>query len=73
MYFNETDDFENAGVQRCLARGEPASVANSGACEQNAYWKKMICQAMHTKKQDIRNCICDKEMIPRFVEKGAGG
>jgi hypothetical protein len=73
MYLNETDDFENGGVQRCLARAEPASVVKSGACEQNAYWKKKLCRAMHTKEQDIRNCIQDREMIPRFVEKGAGG
>lgn len=73
MYLNETDDLENAGVERCLARADSRSIAKLGPCDQNAHWKKMLCGAMHkTSQTQRRRCEQDKEFMPRFVEKGPG-
>jgi hypothetical protein len=71
MPLNQTDDLENEGVQRCLARPDPAAVRKLGACGQNAHWKTMICRVVREKK-DVRKCVRDKTFVPRFVETGAG-
>jgi hypothetical protein len=73
MYLNETDDLEQTGVQQCLARVEPRSLASLGPCDKNAHWKKALCRALHKgKEKRIHNCIQDKAMVPLFVEKGPG-
>jgi hypothetical protein len=71
MPLNQTDDFENEAVQRCLAEPDPAAVTKLGACGQNAHWKAMICGVLREKK-DVRKCVRDKTFVPRFVETGAG-
>ena len=71
MPLNETDDFENEGVQTCLASPDPAAVRKLGACAQNAHWKTMICRVLREKK-DLQTCVRDKTFVPRFVERGAG-
>jgi hypothetical protein len=71
MPLMQTDDLENEGVQRCLARPDPAAVRKLGACGQNAHWKTMICRVLREKK-DVRKCVRDKTFVPRFVESGAG-
>lgn len=73
MSINETDDFENAGVQNCLAASEPTSVAESGACEQNDYWRTKRCRAMHEDERGFATCTRANEMIPQFIDRGAGG
>ena len=73
LHASETDDVESGPVQACLARKDPRSVAKRSACEQNAYWKARLCRAMHGKEDAVRGCIRDRSMIPRIVDKGAGG
>ena len=73
MHASETDDFESPPVQECMARPEPAAIAGRSACQRNAHWKAELCRAMHERERDIRRCIKDRKMIPRVVEKGAGG
>ena len=72
MRVEETDDFENAGVQRCLAGADPEALAQLTACEQNAHWKTLICRAAHDEK-DVAACVDDATFVPRFVEQGPGG
>lgn len=71
MSLVETDDLENEGAQRCLARPDPGAVRKLGACAQNAHWKTMICGVVHDKK-DVPQCVRDKTFVPRFVERGPG-
>jgi hypothetical protein len=73
MYLNETDDLEQAGVQKCLARSESRSLARLGPCGKNAYWKRKLCTALHKgKKKSTESCVQDRKMVPRFVENGPG-
>lgn len=73
MSLNETDDLEHAGVQECLARVEPRSLACRGSCEKNAHWKRMLCAALHKgNRKSTESCVQDRAMVPRFVEKGPG-
>jgi hypothetical protein len=71
MYLNETDDLEQGGVQECLARVEPRSLARAGSCAKNAHWKRKLCAALHKgKKKSTESCVQDRAMVPRFVEHG---
>lgn len=73
MYLNETDDLEQGGVQECLARAEPRSLARLGPCGKNAYWKRRLCTALHKgKKKSTESCVQDRTMVPRLVENGPG-
>ena len=71
MALNGTDDFEQAGVQRCLARRDIEAVRKMRPCQQNAHWKAMICGIVREKK-DVQACIRDRTFIPSIVEHGAG-
>jgi hypothetical protein len=74
MWSNETDDFEQAGVQECLAEADPQELAGKTACEQNLYWKRKICAGLAERKlKNLDACVADKTFIPRIVEFGAGG
>jgi hypothetical protein len=72
MAFEQTDDFEQAGVQRCLTRAEPAALRKASACEKNAYWKREICRATRGAAA-VDDCVRDPQFIPRMVARGAGG
>jgi hypothetical protein len=74
MSLNETDDFEQEGVQSCLARPEPERLSKLNPCDRNAYWKEEICRAMHPGDEDaVRACAKDPKVMPRIVERGVGG
>ena len=72
MAREQTDDFEQAGVQRCLTRAEPAAIRKATACEQNAYWKREICRLTRGDAA-VDLCVRDPEFVPRIVARGAGG
>jgi hypothetical protein len=71
MALNETDDFEQEGVQRCLARRDTEAVRKMRPCQRNAHWKAMLCGVVREKK-DVQTCIRDRTFIPSIVEHGAG-
>jgi hypothetical protein len=71
MAANETDDFEQKGVQGCLARKDTEAVRKMRPCQQNAHWKAMICGVVRAKR-DVQACIRDRSFIPSIVEHGAG-
>jgi hypothetical protein len=72
MALNETDDFEQEGVQQCLNRRDTAAVRRMRPCQQNAHWKAMICGVLREKK-DVQACVRDRTFIPSIVARGAGG
>jgi hypothetical protein len=73
MALNETDDLENEGVSRCMARPVSGSVERLSACEQNAHWKRMLCRSLHPADEpQAEACATDPAMIPSFIEFGPG-
>jgi hypothetical protein len=72
MALNETDDFEQEGVQRCLNRTDTAAVRRMRPCQQNAHWKAMICGVLRERKE-VQACIRDRTFIPSIVARGAAG
>ena len=72
MALEQTDDFEQAGVQRCLSRAEPAAIRKAAACQKNAYWKREICRATRGSTA-LDDCVRDPLFVPRIVARGAGG
>ena len=72
MHLEATDDLDQAGVRRCLARPDPPSIAKLGPCDQNAHWKSEICRFLNKKAKDARKCLHDRKFVPRFVESGEG-
>jgi hypothetical protein len=68
-----TDDFENEGVQQCLATPDPPAVRDQPACSQNAYWKTETCRVLRGGKKEADACAKDRKFIPDIVAKGAGG
>ena len=72
MAVEQTDDLEQAGVQRCLSRPEPSAIRHSTACGKNEYWKRMICRAT-PRRTDVEGCVSDRSFIPTIVARGAGG
>ena len=71
MAFEQTDDLEQAGVQRCLNRSEPAAVWPLNPCAKNEYWKRQVCQAT-SRRDDVEACVRDKTFIPDIVVRGGG-
>jgi len=69
MALEQTDDLEQAGVQRCLNRAEPASVRPLKPCARNEYWKRQLCQAT-SRRDDVEACVRDKTFIPDIVARG---
>ena len=72
MALEQTDDLEQAGVQRCLSRPEPSAIRHATACGKNEYWKRMICRAT-PRRNDVEGCVHDPAFIPTIVARGAGG
>jgi hypothetical protein len=72
MAVEQTDDLEQAGVQRCLTRSEPDALRRMKPCTRNEYWKRQICQVT-SKRDGVDACVRDKSFIPTIVSRGAGG
>jgi hypothetical protein len=72
MALEQTDDFEQAGVQRCLDRSEPAAVRTLKPCARNEYWKRQLCQAT-PRRDTVEACVRDAAFVPAIVARGAGG
>ena len=72
MAAGQTDDLEQAGVQRCLMRSEPRQLLSMKPCAKNEYWKRQICQVT-SKGSAVDACVRDKAFIPAIVARGAGG
>ena len=72
MALEQTDDVEQAGVQRCVSRPEPSAIRHATACGKNEYWKRMICRAT-PRRNDVEGCVGDRAFIPTIVARGAGG
>jgi hypothetical protein len=72
MAIEQTDDFEHAGVQRCLNRAEPTPIIKAAACQKNAYWKRKVCRATRDATA-VDDCVRDPLIVPRIVAHGAGG
>jgi hypothetical protein len=72
MALEQTDDLEQAGVQRCLNRPEPSAIRHATACGKNEYWKRMICRAT-PRRNDVEGCVRDRAFIPTIVARGPGG
>jgi hypothetical protein len=74
MAVNQTDDLEQAGVQRCLSQRDPAAIRTRSACAQNLYWKTRLCGELHKgRRSAVDECVKDRAMIPRIVDHGPGG
>ena len=71
MALEQTDDLEQAGVQRCLSRPEPSAIRHATACGKNEYWKRMICRATPS-RTDVEACVRDRTFIPGIVARGPG-
>jgi hypothetical protein len=71
MALEQTDDFEQAGVQRCLNRSQPAAVRTLKPCARNEYWKRQLCQAT-SRRDNVEACVRDKAFVPAIVARGAG-
>ena len=69
MAIEQTDDLEQAGVQRCLNRAEPAAVRTLKPCARNEYWKRRLCQST-SRRDDVEGCVRDKTFIPDIVARG---
>jgi hypothetical protein len=72
MAVEQTDDLEQAGVQRCLTRTEPAAVRAMKPCARNEYWKRLICRATPD-RADVERCVRDRAFVPAIVARGPGG
>jgi len=71
MAVEQTDDLEQAGVQRCVQAPDPAPVSALGACEQNRHWKAMLCRAVRP-EADADPCTRDDTFLPSIVASGPG-
>lgn len=71
MALEQTDDFEQAGVQRCLDRSEPPAIRTMKPCARNEYWKRQLCRAT-PRRDNVEACVRDQSFVPAIVARGAG-
>ena len=62
----ETDDLEQAGVQRCLQAPDPPAVASLDPCARNLHWKRVLCAATSAPDR-VDGCVHDATIIPAVV------
>lgn len=65
-----TDDYESAHVQKCLGKKD-AGVDSRSECEQNVYWRRSLCLALH-KADNAKYEDCEANFIPAAVGQGIG-
>ncbi len=71
MSLEQTDDLEQAGVQRCLEVPDPPAVTRLAACEQNRHWKALLCGGTRA-GADTEACVRDEAFVPSIVRDGPG-
>jgi hypothetical protein len=66
MAAEQTDDLEQAGVQRCLHAADPAALASLDPCARNLHWKRALCAATSTPER-VDACVRDASLVPAIV------
>lgn len=62
LWINESDDFEQPGVQECY-QAELQQIENRKECKAREYFKRKICEAhaYYEEEFDIEECFADPE------------